>query len=135
MITLPTRPSSGARRPTAALPESRMAKGGYWGRRLGWRCTLTHKRCGGAEGFRRRWLMARVSPAELEYQVAVRGCDQRVLARDAGVSEATVSRAMWGGANLGAERDADCAGIEAHGSTAGADVACVATWGSANAKR
>lgn len=41
--------------------------------------------------------MVRMSAAELYYQVAIRGWDQRVLAREAGVSEATVSRAMCGG--------------------------------------
>jgi hypothetical protein len=41
--------------------------------------------------------MMRMSAAELDYQVAIRGWDQRVLAHEAGVSEATVSRAMAGG--------------------------------------
>lgn len=40
--------------------------------------------------------MVRLSPAELAYQLAIRGWDQRVLAREAGVSETTVSRAMSG---------------------------------------
>jgi DNA-binding transcriptional regulator LsrR (DeoR family) len=41
--------------------------------------------------------VVRLSAAELEYQLAIRGWDQRILARQAGVSEATVSRAMAGG--------------------------------------
>lgn len=41
--------------------------------------------------------MVRMSAGGLEYEVAVRGWDQRILARESGVSEATVSRAMGGG--------------------------------------
>lgn len=41
--------------------------------------------------------VVRISASELEYQLAIRGWDQRALAREAGVSEATVSRAMTGG--------------------------------------
>lgn len=41
--------------------------------------------------------MVRMSPVELEYQLAIRGWDQRALARESGVSAATISRAMAGG--------------------------------------
>jgi plasmid maintenance system antidote protein VapI len=37
-----------------------------------------------------------ISPGELRHQVHVRGWDQRILAREAGVSEATVSRVLAG---------------------------------------
>ncbi len=37
-----------------------------------------------------------ISSAELRRQVNVRGWDQRILAREAGVSEATVSRVLAG---------------------------------------
>jgi transcriptional regulator with XRE-family HTH domain len=39
----------------------------------------------------------RVKGRELRYQAAIRGWDQRGLAEAAGVSQATVSRAMAGG--------------------------------------
>ena len=39
----------------------------------------------------------RVKGRELHYQAAIRGWDQRSLAEAAGVSQATVSRAMAGG--------------------------------------
>jgi transcriptional regulator with XRE-family HTH domain len=39
----------------------------------------------------------RVRGRELRYQAAIRGWDQHGLARAAGVSQATVSRAMAGG--------------------------------------
>lgn len=39
----------------------------------------------------------RVRGNELRYQAAIRGWDQRCLAEAAGVSQATVSRAMAGG--------------------------------------
>jgi hypothetical protein len=38
----------------------------------------------------------RVSGAELRYQLAIRGWDRGALARESGVSEATISRAMAG---------------------------------------
>jgi transcriptional regulator with XRE-family HTH domain len=37
-----------------------------------------------------------IAGSELKRQAAIRGWDQRTLAREAGVSEATVSRAMGG---------------------------------------
>jgi transcriptional regulator with XRE-family HTH domain len=42
-------------------------------------------------------LTMRVRGRELRYQAAIRGWDQRALAEAAGVSQATVSRAMAGG--------------------------------------
>ena len=39
----------------------------------------------------------RVKGRELRYQAAIRGWDQRSLAKASGVSQATVSRAMAGG--------------------------------------
>ena len=45
--------------------------------------------------------MTRVSPAELRYQLAIRGWDQETLAQESGVSEATISRAMAGRAIRG----------------------------------
>ena len=41
--------------------------------------------------------MIRVSGTDLEHELAVRGWNQRELARKSGVSEATVSRAMASG--------------------------------------
>ncbi|HEV2953281.1 MAG TPA: helix-turn-helix domain-containing protein [Candidatus Dormibacteraeota bacterium] len=40
--------------------------------------------------------MIRISSDELRYQMGIRGWDQSVLAREAGVSMATVSRVMAG---------------------------------------
>jgi transcriptional regulator with XRE-family HTH domain len=41
--------------------------------------------------------MTRIRGHELRYQAAIRGWDQRSLAEAAGVSQATISRAMAGG--------------------------------------
>lgn len=40
--------------------------------------------------------MIRIQAEELRYQAAVRGWDQRSLARAAGISEGTISRALAG---------------------------------------
>jgi transcriptional regulator with XRE-family HTH domain len=40
--------------------------------------------------------MIRISAGQLRYQAAIRGWDQEAVAREAGVSAATVSRAMRG---------------------------------------
>jgi DNA-binding LacI/PurR family transcriptional regulator len=40
--------------------------------------------------------MIQIASAELRYQAAIRGWDGRALARAAGISEATVSRALAG---------------------------------------
>jgi hypothetical protein len=40
--------------------------------------------------------VVQVSSPELQYQLAIRGWDQGALARESGVSEATISRALAG---------------------------------------
>lgn len=45
--------------------------------------------------------MIRITAARLRYEASIRGWDQRRLAREAGLSEATVSRVLAGNAVRG----------------------------------
>lgn len=99
-----SRPGPGTRSPRrsvlgagvpAARPEPSWRRGGHGAE--GWK-DVDHRRSTVQRAARRdRHNTMRVKGRELRYQAAIRGWDQRGLAEAAGVSQATVSRAMAGG--------------------------------------